>query len=95
MRNPCIGDATHRMTQLLATWPDGAELGVFLPKIAEAGADRPLHCRAALAATLVAALELSRNGALTLQQEAPWHAIRVQRHNGGAGDTPPGPNVEG
>jgi len=90
-----IGDATHRMTQLLATWPDGAELGAFLPKIAEAGADRALHARAAVAATLMAALELSRHGALTLQQETPWQPIRVQHHEGGAGDTLPGPTEEG
>jgi len=90
-----IGDAAHRMTQLLETWPDGAELGVFLPKIAAAGADRALHSSAAVAATLVAALELSRNGALTLQQEAPWQSIRVQRHDGGARDIPPGPTEEG
>jgi hypothetical protein len=29
------------------------------------------------------------------QQEAPWQSIRVQRHNGGAGDTLPGPTKEG
>jgi len=90
-----IGDATHQMTQLLATWPDGAELGAFLPKIAGTGADRALHARAAVAATLVAALELSRSGALTLQQEAPWHAIRVRRHAGAARNTPPGPTEKG
>jgi len=60
------------MTQFLETWPDSAAMGVFLPKIAEADADRALHAGAAVAATLVAALELSRQGALTLQQEAPW-----------------------
>ncbi len=82
-----MGDAAHRITRLLETLPEGAALDTFLPKIAEAGADRALHARAAVAATLVAALELSRHGALTLQQEALWHAIWVQRHNGGAGDT--------
>jgi len=68
---------------------------LFLPKIAEAGADRALHARAAVAATLMAALELSRHGALTLQQAAPWQPIRAQRQDGGACDTLPGPNVEG
>jgi segregation and condensation protein A len=87
-----ISDAAHRITQLLETGPDGAELGVFLPKIAEAGADHALHARAAVAATLAAALELSRSGALTLQQETPWQPIRVQRQDGGASDTPPGPD---
>jgi len=90
-----IGDAARRITRLLATRPEGAELGAFLPKIAGTGADRALHARAAVAATLVAALELSRSGALTLQQEAPWHAIRVRRHAGAARNTPPGPTEKG
>jgi segregation and condensation protein A len=90
-----MGDAAHRITRLLETWPDGAELGVFLPEIAEAGADRVLHGRAAVAATLVAALELSRHGALTLQQDAPWQPIRAQRHGRGSRDTLPGPTKEG
>jgi len=82
-----ISDAAHRIIQLLETGPEGAALDTFLPEIAEAGANRALHARAAMAATLVAALELNRNGALTLQQDAPWQPIRVQRQDGGAGDT--------
>jgi chromatin segregation and condensation protein Rec8/ScpA/Scc1 (kleisin family) len=64
-----MGDAAHRMTRLLETRPEGTALDTFLPKISGAGAHRALHARAAVAATLMAALELSRNGALTLQQE--------------------------
>jgi len=78
-----IGDAARRITRLLATRPEGAALDTFLPEIAEAGPGRALHARAAVAATLVAALELSRHGALTLEQEAPWQPIRAQRQNGG------------
>ncbi len=82
-----ISDAAHRIIQLLETGPEGAALDTFLAEIAEAGANRALHVRAAVAATLAAALELSRNGALTLQQDAPWQPIRVQRQDGGACDT--------
>ncbi len=90
-----MGDAAHRMTRLLATRPEGAALDAFLPKIAGAGAHRALHAGAAVAATLLAALELSRNGALTLQQDAPWQSIRVHRHDGGAPHAPHGPAEEG
>lgn len=83
-----INDASNRLTRLLARWPEGAHLGAFLPEIAKVG-DRALHARAAVAATLVAALELSRSSALTLQQEVPWQAILVHRHLGGSLGTPP------
>jgi len=89
------GDAACRITRLLATLPEGAALDTFLPEIAEAGANRALHARAAMAATLVAALELSRHGALTLEQDAPWQPIQVQRHDGPSPDAPPGPAETG
>ncbi len=72
------------MTRLLAALPEGATLDTFLPEIAEAGAHRALHARAAIAATLMAGLELSRHGALTLLQDALWQSILVQRHGGGS-----------
>ncbi len=91
-----IGDATRRITRLLETWPESAELDTFLPKIAEVGgADRALHARAAMAATLMAALELSRHGALALEQEAPWQPIQVQRHVGPSPDDLPKPTETG
>jgi len=43
--------------------PNGGALGVFLPRIAADAPDRDLRCRAALASTLLAGLELARNGA--------------------------------
>ncbi len=88
-----IGDATRRITRLLATLPEGAALDAFLPKIAEAGADRALHARAAVAATLMAGLELARDGTFTLRQDAPWKPIQVQRRGGGSGspDSPAEP----
>jgi len=74
-----ISDAAARITRLLAGLPEGGDLGVFLPAIAEASASRALHCRAAVAATLVAGLELSRGGAVTLKQDTSWQPIQVRR----------------
>ena len=61
-----VGDAAARITRLPSGLPGVAELAVFLPEVAEAGSERPLHCRAAVTATFVARLELARGGALTL-----------------------------
>ena len=70
-------DATARISRLLPALPAGGSLGVFLPEVAERGADRDLQCRASVAAVLVASLELARDGAVTLNQDASWQPIRV------------------
>ena len=80
-----IGDATARIRRLLRELPEGGRLEVFLPKIAEAGPARALHCRAAMAGTFVAGLELARSGALTLQQEQSWQLIQVHCQTSGNG----------
>ena len=72
-----VGDAAGRITRLLQEHSEGKELEVFLPKVAETGSGRALQCRAALAATFVAGLELARGGALTLDQDAPWLPVRL------------------
>ena len=71
-----VGDAAARIGQLLQERREGGELGAFLPKVA-ATAARPLHCRAAVAATFVAGLELARGGALSLDQDGPWQPVRL------------------
>ncbi len=89
-----IGDATTRITRLLQKRPEGGALEVFLPKIAEAGAGRTLQCRAAMAGTFVAGLELARSGTLTLDQDGPWQPVQVQRRGSGVPNsaaTPIGP----
>ncbi len=72
-----VGDASARITRLLHERPKGRELEAFLPKIAETGSGRALQCRAAVAATFVAGLELARGGALTLDQDGPWQPVRL------------------
>ena len=76
-----VGDATARITRLLQGRSEGGELEVFLPKIAEAGYARALQCRAAVAATFVAGLEMARDGALAMDQDEPWQPIQVHRRD--------------
>jgi segregation and condensation protein A len=83
------------MTRLLVTLPEGARLKALLPEIAEVGANRTLHVRAAVAATLVAGLELARFGALTLEQDVPWHSILARHQAGGSRGAAPEPAEQG
>ena len=77
-----VADATTRISRMLRTMPEGGVLDVFLPALPEhgpeqAGPEQTRASRAALAATLVAGLEMARSGGVTLQQEASWTPIRV------------------
>jgi segregation and condensation protein A len=76
-----VTDAIPLMRQLLAAVPDGGPLAGFLPAIAGDDPGRALRCRAAVASTLVAGLELARDGALALEQDAAWMPIRVSRRD--------------
>lgn len=71
-----VPDAMARIEALLSDLPDGSALSAFLPKPWGAPA-HDLQCRAAVASTLLAGLELARRGALTLQQDEPWLPVRV------------------
>ncbi len=75
-----VADAVARIGEVLDATPDGkgAELGVFLPRIGPATSERELRCKAAVASTLMAALELARDGSLILEQGGSWTAIQVQ-----------------
>ncbi|MBL6459466.1 segregation/condensation protein A [Belnapia sp. T6] len=72
-----VPDALERMRQLLPITGEGADLTSVLPPPSEARAQSPLQRRAALATTLMAGLELGREGALTLQQAEPFGAVMV------------------
>jgi segregation and condensation protein A len=63
-------DALARVTRLLDGLPDGSQLTEFLPRIPEVASSRALRYRAALSSTLIAGLELARDGALGLEQQA-------------------------
>ena len=75
-----VADAAARIRQALDKVPggEGAELGAFLPRISPTAPERDLRCKAALASTLLAAMELARDGGVLLDQDRPWTAIQAQ-----------------
>ena len=60
---------------------EGAALEAFLPEPFDAP-ERELRCRTAVAGTFLAGLELTRDGSITVQQEAAWASIQVRRGQG-------------
>jgi len=74
-------DAIRQIMRLLAELPDGSLLTAFLPKIARDASKRPLRCRAAIASTFIASLELARDGTVALEQDGDWTPIRVGRRH--------------
>jgi segregation and condensation protein A len=73
-------DAIRRIARLLDELPNGSPLAAFLPKIDRDAPSRLLRCRAAIASTLIASLELARDGTVALEQDGDWMPIRVGRH---------------
>ena len=73
-----VPDALARIRELLPTTSEKpVPLEHFVPRSGER-ARTPLQRRAALASTLVAALELGRDGAVTFKQEIPFSEIDLQ-----------------
>lgn len=75
-----VPDALARLRRLLPAMPDGAALERFLPGMAEDGPDRPdaiLRRRAALASTLLAGLEMGREGSAVMEQEEAFSHTRI------------------
>ncbi len=81
-------DALAHMRQSLAARHDVSPLASFLPRIGAEERDRDLRCHAAVASTLLAGLELARDGVVTLEQAAAWMPIGVGRRDDR--DEPPG-----
>jgi len=71
-------DALARIEELLGTRQKGRVLTTFLPAIAKDAPDRPIRCRAAVASTLIAGLELSRAGVITMEQDVAWSTIWIE-----------------
>ena len=72
----------------LGVLPDGSPLAAFLPQLGTEEPDSVLRARAALSSTLIAGLELARDGVLALDQDAAWTPVRVRRHENRTGDRP-------
>jgi segregation and condensation protein A len=75
-----VKDALRRLMTLLGSLPDWSSLDRFLPE--ELG--DPLERRAALASTLIAGLEMARDGQLRLRQETAFGPILLRRYTGEA-----------
>ena len=58
---------------------DGGTLSTFLPNVDAKAPDRERRCRAAVASTLLAGLELARQVTLTVEQEDHWLPIAIHR----------------
>ncbi len=72
-----VPEAMAQLRRMLPTLPDGAALEHFLPPDVGDQADQPLRRRAALASTLMAGLELAREGRVSLAQGKTFGGIRV------------------
>ncbi|MCB4822941.1 segregation and condensation protein A [Roseicella aerolata] len=70
-----VQEALARLGRLVGALPDWAVLQRFLPE----GISDPVERRAAMASTLVAALETARGGAIELRQEQSFGPILVRR----------------
>lgn len=82
-----VAAARERILRLLAAAPDGAPLERLLPAPpdrAETEAQRMLRRRSAWASTLVAGLELARQGEVVLAQGEAFHTIQVSAGGGQA-----------
>jgi segregation and condensation protein A len=73
-----VPDALERMRALLPTVGEGADLTAFLPPSSEERTKSQLQRRAALATTLLAGLELGRDGTAILYQAAPFGTVVVR-----------------
>jgi segregation and condensation protein A len=70
-----VQQALERLNRLIGSVPDWSDLTHFLPEAPQS----PLGQRAALSSTLLASLELARNGVLSLRQDADFAPIMVRQ----------------
>jgi segregation and condensation protein A len=70
-----VQDALTRLQRLLGSLPDWSSLENFLPDNLQDG----LPWRAAIASTLIASLEMAKNGVLTLRQDTEFGHILVRK----------------
>ena len=73
-----VSQAIARIEAVLLERPVGAAFAAFLPAVGLEHSDRDRRCRAAVASTLVASLELARQGRVTSGQEGDWWAVSVK-----------------
>jgi segregation and condensation protein A len=71
-----VSDALDRIRFTLAEHPEGGNLTLFLPAVSAAATNRALRARAAVASTLLAGLELAKEGTLTLWQDTDFSTVQ-------------------
>ena len=77
-----VPDAIARIRRLLPEMLTRSPLACLLPEVAPEPPDYDLRCRSALASTLVAGLELARQGEITLGQDQTFEMIQVHAVQG-------------
>jgi segregation and condensation protein A len=70
-----VDDALNRLTGLLGEMPGWKTLATFLPSDLQGG----LLWRSAIASTLAATLEMSKQGQLQIRQDGPFEPIYLRR----------------
>ncbi len=71
-----IGDAIERIQKMLPDFPEGAEMGAFLPGVPADDSNRILKARAAVASNFAAGLELAKQELLILEQVELFGAVK-------------------
>jgi segregation and condensation protein A len=74
-----VPEALARIRDLLATRPEGGPLESFLPTIAASHPQARLKRRSALSSTLLAGLEMTRDGTAILEQQVPFGTAILRR----------------
>ena len=83
-----VAQAMARIRQLLPDLGvDGGALPMFLPVVPADAPERERRCRAAVAGTLMAGLELAREGAIMLRQDRWSEPIVISPAEGGGNPT--------
>ena len=73
-----VADAAARIRAMLPeVGEEGRAFEAFLPEVPVDAPERALRCRVAVAGTLLAGLELTRDGTAELTQVVDWRSIRV------------------
>jgi len=71
------GDAIARIRKLLALHPKGGDIGAFFPEGPAAGPAQDLKASAIVSSSLLAGLELARDGEAVLHQDQPFGVILI------------------
>ncbi len=78
-----VADAAARIRAMLSeVGEEGVALEAFLPEVPTDAPEWELRCRVAVAGTFLAALELTREESIAVQQERAWASIQVRQGQG-------------